>query len=143
MWLLAVDLTMQSYPWKCAWKLEPAAFDCNLRHSWHELISFSCMVVAMLFQNHLEVELYFFGYFPQMQCPDIRERKLLSESLHIFTKRFLPSDPCHSIIGHFSFSSVKNWSKTLKFTTEQHNISGKMYLMHSTWYGLFFYFQHI
>ena len=47
------------------------------------------------------------------------------------------------LLDIFPFSSVKNWSKTLKFTIEQHNISGKMYLMHSTWYGLFFYFQHI
>ena len=32
------------------------------------------MVIAMLFKNHLEVELYFFGYFAQIQRPDIYKR---------------------------------------------------------------------
>ena len=99
----------------------------------------NCNVVL----KSLGSRIIFFGIFSSNAvCPDIRERKLLSESLHIFTKRFFPSDPCHSIIGHFPFSSVKNGSKTLKFTTEQHYTSGKMYLMHSAQYGLFFYFQH-
>ena len=73
--------------------------------------------IEMLFKNFSTCESnYIFQVFSS-NAVQIREQKLLLRSKHIFTKRLLSSDPCHSIIGHFFFSSVTNWFKTLEFTT--------------------------
>ena len=60
----------------------------------------------------------FFRYFPQMLSRYKRTEIIITIIAYFYQEIILlSSDPCHSIIGHFFFSSVTNWFKTLEFTT--------------------------